>query len=89
MLSFARWLYENDPKVSAASRIAAARSIRDAALRFKKTKADVLQSPQYFNYNDQGSTRAYLCMWYDVPYLNSLPYICDLLSWRGGVFIHP
>ena len=25
----------------------------------------------YYNYNDQGSSRAYLCMWYDVAYLNS------------------
>jgi len=57
MKSFARWLFENDPK--------------------------------YFNYNDQGSTRAYLCMWYDVEYLNSQPYVCDLLSWRGPVFTHP
>jgi hypothetical protein len=81
MLSFMRWLFENDER--------------------------------YFNYNDQGSTRAYLCsasrrraqrdpfmcsrhptapppaVWYDIPYLNSLPYICDLLSWRGGVFTHP
>jgi hypothetical protein len=43
----------------------------------------------YYNYNDQGSTRAYLCLWYDVEYLNSLPLVCDLLSWRGGVFTHP
>jgi len=48
-----------------------------------------LRAAKYFNYNDQGSTRAYLCMWYDVPYLNSQPYVCDLLSWRGSVFTHP
>ncbi len=45
--------------------------------------------PKYFNYNDQGSTRAYLCMFYDVAYLNSKPLVCDLLSWRGSIFTHP
>ena len=45
--------------------------------------------PLYYNYNDQGSSRAYLCLWYDVAYLNSLPLVCDFLSWRGSIFTHP
>ena len=45
--------------------------------------------PLLFNYNDQGLTRAFLCLWYDVPYLNSLPHVLDLFEWRGQVFTHP